>query len=83
MLIIRLVLLIAIFGFPDVSRGNIEQSGEYEIHQLWLDCKLNQVLPFEVSNKALIGQSHINNLKTKNIITIIDFSKSSSEKRFF
>jgi hypothetical protein len=54
-----------------------------DIHKLWLGCKLEPVLSFDIFNKAITGFEHTENLKKKNIITIIDFSKPSTEKRFF
>jgi hypothetical protein len=50
---------------------------------LWVDCKLEGVLSFEVFNTAYKGFSRIENLRKKNLITIIDYSLPSTEKRLF
>ena len=54
-----------------------------DIHQLWAECKLEKVLPFEVFNTAINGYRRIENIRKKNLITIIDYSKPSTEARFF
>jgi hypothetical protein len=54
-----------------------------DIHQLWVDCRLEKVLSFEVFNNAILGYRQIGSIRKKNIITIIDFSKPSTDKRFF
>lgn len=54
-----------------------------ETEQLWKDCKLENVLPFEVFQIALKGFHNMDSIRKNNILTIIDYSKPSSEKRFF
>ncbi len=54
-----------------------------EIHKLWTDCRLDGVVQFNVFAMALRGYKKIENLKKKNLITIIDFSLPSTEKRLF
>ena len=54
-----------------------------DVHRLWTDCKLESIISFEVFNTAFQGYQEMNNLNKKNIISIIDFSKPSNEKRFF
>jgi hypothetical protein len=53
------------------------------IHQLWLDCRLNNVLSYNIFNKAFQGYSQIENLKNKNLITIVDYTLPSTQKRLF
>jgi hypothetical protein len=60
--------------------GGVDSTG---IRQLWLDCRLKDVLNFEVFDKAILGYNQIGNLKNKNIITIVDFSLPSTEERLF
>lgn len=83
MQILDKILLIAIFSFAAINPGNIKATEAIDIHQLWLDCRLDKVVSFEVFNIAIIGYSQIDKIKKKNVITIIDFSKPSTEKRFF
>ena len=77
------ILLFAIFAFAAINPDNKEAAADVDIHQLWLDCKLDEVVSFEVFNTAVMGFRKIDNIKKKNIFTIIDFSKPSTEKRFF
>jgi hypothetical protein len=77
------ILFIAILSFASGFSGNKEIIEGPDIHQLWLDCGLNEVVSFEVFNIAILGYRQIDKIKNKNLITIIDFSKPSTEKRFF
>ena len=83
MQILDKILLFAIFAFAPINTGNREATAEIEIHQLWLDCKLDKVVSFEVFKTAILGYRQIDNIKKKNVVTIIDFSKPSTETRFF
>ena len=78
-----IVLLLAINSFIPISQLNIKSVDSTDINQLWMDCGLNDVISSEVFSRALLGYNHIENIKKKNIITIIDFSLASTEKRFF
>jgi len=64
-----------------VSICNKSTAEGVDIHQLWLDCRLKEVVSFEIFNTAILGHNKIENLHKKNIVTIIDFSKPSTEKR--
>jgi len=76
-------ILIAIFIFHNLGLSNFQKSEITDIHQLWLDCKLKGLVDFNIFNTAVLGYKHIDNLKKKSILTLIDFSKPSTEKRFF
>jgi len=52
-------------------------------HQLWIDCKLEGVISFDIFNIALTGLYQIENQCKKNIVSIIDFTRPSTEKRLF
>jgi hypothetical protein len=58
-------------------------SDSIDVHALWDACKLDGVISFEVFNKAYLGYSHLENLKKKELITIIDYSLPSTDKRLF
>jgi hypothetical protein len=77
------IYLISILFFASSGSGNKQIPGDGDIRRLWLDCKLNNLISFDVFNDAILGYRHIDNIKKKSIITIIDFSKPSTEKRFF
>jgi hypothetical protein len=75
-------ILIAIFVFAFVSLSNKPAAETSDIHQLWLECRLDKEISFEVFNSAIAGYNQIDKIHKKNIISIIDFSKPSTEKRF-
>jgi hypothetical protein len=77
------ILFLLFFIFTSNISGNNEVTQDTDIHQLYLDCRLKEVVSFEVFNNAILGYRKIDKIKNKNLITIIDFSKPSSEKRFF
>lgn len=60
-----------------------QDSKKTDIHQLWLDCKLEKEMSFDIFNVAVSGYQQINNLNKNNIISIIDYSKPSTDKRFY
>jgi len=77
------ILLFILLTFAAVNTCNSQSAKTEDINQLWMDCHLNKVLPFDVFSLAIMGYSKINGIKKKNLIIIIDFSKPSTEKRFF
>jgi hypothetical protein len=54
-----------------------------DIHSLWIQCKLEGQLPYDIFHTAIRGFNQIEKIKKKNIISIIDFSMPSTEKRFY
>jgi len=66
-----------------ISISNQAQPGKNENRQLWLECKLDGRIAFNIFNIAVSGSHLIENRGKKNIITIIDFTKPSTEERFF
>lgn len=77
------ILLITFITFTTVNSCISQPVKDVEIHQLWIDCKLEKVVSFDVFKYAITGLRKIEKVKNRNIITIIDFSKPSTEKRFF
>jgi hypothetical protein len=77
------IFLLAIFTFAAINLSNKEATEDVDIHKLWLDCRLDELVSYEVFNTAILGYRQIDNIKKKNLVTIIDFSKPSTEKRFF
>lgn len=51
--------------------------------QLWKDCQLEKIISKDLFNIALSGYNKIDKVQKQKIITIIDFTKPSTEKRFF
>jgi hypothetical protein len=72
-------IVIAISGLALSCKQVIKDD---DIHKLWIECKLTSIIPVEIFTEAITGIWKIENLKNKNLITIIDYSKPSSEKRF-
>jgi hypothetical protein len=80
-IIISIMMLDSAFISPGLS--NDQLTGSDDIHQLWNDCRLKDVVSFEIFKMGILGYSKIGNLKKKNLITIIDFSMPSTRARLF
>ncbi len=76
-------VLILFCSFFINSPGNKPSTDFKNIKQLWVESKLEGLISFEVFNFAILGYQRMGSLPKKSIITIIDFSKPSTEKRFF
>jgi hypothetical protein len=76
-------IFITIFFLPALSLTNNLAKEDSDIKKLWIDCHLSGVVPFDVFNTAILGCRKIDNLRKKGILTIIDYSKPSTEKRFY
>ncbi len=51
--------------------------------QLWKECGLEKVLSLDLFKMAMNGYIQIDQIKNKKILTIIDYTKPSAEKRFY
>jgi len=76
-------ILIMILAFAALCTSSLLASEDADIQKLWRDCSLKDVVSYDIFNRTILGYRKIDNLKKKNIITIIDYSKPSTEKRFF
>lgn len=56
---------------------------EINVNQLWIDCKLKGIISSDIFSMAVIGQNRTEQIKNRKIITIIDYTKPSTEKRFY
>ena len=74
---------ISIFVFCLIFINHVKANQTIDSKKLWTECKLENLLSYDIFNKAMIGYSKIENIKKKNLVCIIDFSKTSTEKRFF
>jgi hypothetical protein len=72
-------VLISRFALPLSS----QTEKEADTKRLWTNCKLDGVISYEVFNMAILGLHQIEGVKNKGIISIIDYSKPSTEKRFY
>jgi hypothetical protein len=77
------IILSVVFTLIVILTGCTQSVKDADIKKLWLDCKLEGVLSYEIFNPAIIGYRQFDVNKKKNLITIIDFSRPSVEKRFF
>jgi hypothetical protein len=78
-----IIILFTISTFITIDAESAVTTDNTDIRQLWLECELGEVIPFEVFTLAMQGYNQIENIKKKNLISIIDFSLASTEKRFY
>ncbi|HPT21899.1 MAG TPA: murein L,D-transpeptidase catalytic domain family protein [Bacteroidales bacterium] len=83
MRIITAFLTFAFLTFACTQQNAEKKAGFDGDYKLWNECQLKDVMSYNLFRKALTGYRQINNLKKKDVLTIIDFSKPSSENRFF
>jgi hypothetical protein len=84
LLMIKIFLILQIFvlaGFQDGERTSHYQSSD--IRLIYQKCGLTGVMSFNVFELALTGLKKSSKIQNKKIITIIDFSKPSTQQRFF
>ena len=81
-----IILLIILFYFPvNYSHTNdkkLVESVLSEAQELYKEMELDGKINYSVFEQAMIGYKKIH-AKNKNIITLIDFSKPSTKKRFY
>jgi hypothetical protein len=84
-----LIILIFAIGpschtsFYSYNKIHIEDKNpDKEVFEKYKNCKLEKVLPYNIFRMAMIGYLNIEP-KNKDVLTIIDFSKPSTEKRFY
>jgi hypothetical protein len=80
-ILFNIILLLVASGLSSANEGGT--LSDEDIHTLWLDCKLGSILSFKVFDTALTGYSHTEKIRKKNLITIIDFSKPSTDRRCY
>lgn len=80
---ILIQILFSFFLIQATGLTNIQGREKIDIHQLWLDSKLEKEISYEIFNLAVSGYQQIDNFNKDSIISIIDYSKPSTDKRFF
>ncbi len=60
----------------------VPDATESKIETLYEECKLEDKLDFEIFRRAMMGYFHLP-LLNNDVITIIDYSKASTEERFY
>jgi hypothetical protein len=79
-----LFMLILLWNISERSSAITAKSlSDNEVRQLWHDCKIDKNISFDVFRAAVNGYTLTEGKRKKNIITIIDFSKPSTDKRCF
>lgn len=81
--IFKRTMLYIILTFSIILTGCTQPVKDTEIHKLWIDCNLDSVVSYDIFYAAIIGYRQIDNIRKKNILTIIDYSKPSDQDRFF
>lgn len=75
-----------IYSFVTISRtedtDHVNPEIEKKIKKIWDDSEFKDIISFDLFRSAMTGYYKID-LKKKGIITIIDYSKLSTEKRFY
>jgi hypothetical protein len=82
-LIIYPVLILSLPGSVNCQGNTSGSAGRSSDRTLWTECRLDGVITFDLFSKALTGYSKTQKKRKKNILTIIDFSKPSTEKRCY
>jgi hypothetical protein len=84
---VRIVIsCILILSSAELSSGISKKTGtgdEAEANKLWLACKLDKLISFDIFKVAVNGYALTEKIRKKNIFTIIDFSKPSTEQRCY
>ena len=81
-ILLRILLsavLLSGIGLPLSSQTGKES----DIKQLWTDCKLDKELSYGIFRTAILGLNKLDGVKNRSIISIIDYSRPSTEKRFY
>ena len=80
-ILFAIIVFLSLFNNSSgITQGSLKRD---DINQLWHDCKLDKILPVRVFELALRGYRQTDKIRKKNVLTIIDFSKPSTEKRCF
>ncbi len=83
-----LIFLIIIFycfsnNYKTEKINIINDTIENKIKLIWEECNISDVISYDIFRTAMIGYYNIDNLKKKDKLIIIDYSKPSTKERFF
>jgi hypothetical protein len=80
----KIILITQLFFLASFNQVEIYQHFESaDLRLLYQECGLENILSFDIFRLAMTGMGKIEELQNKKIITIIDFSKPSTQERFF
>jgi hypothetical protein len=80
-IIFLLILLPEISGMASLYAE--KSLSDADIRNLWIECRIDRNLSFDIFRTAVNGYILTEGKRKKNIITIIDFSRPSTDKRCF
>lgn len=82
---VRFIFILILLPYITLRSSAITDKSlsDNDVRQLWHDCKIDKNLSFDIFRTAINGYSLTEGKRKKNIITIIDFSKPSTDKRCF
>ena len=81
---LQLILITQLFIICNLhTPENHSLSKSNDAFQMYQECALENILSFDVFRLAMTGLGKIDQLETRKIITIIDFSKPSTRERLF
>jgi hypothetical protein len=81
---IKIILIIQIIALTSCQlKENNRPNKSEDISLIYLECGLKGVLSYNIFELAMAGLKKISEIENKKIITIIDFSKPSTQERFF
>lgn len=78
-LLIVQIITLAVF-IPVNSLSSVKDE---RIPVLYKECRLETKLPFSVFSLAMKGEEKISEIENRKVITIIDYSRPSTQERFF
>jgi hypothetical protein len=81
---LKIILVTQLFALAYFNPGeNYSHPESTDLRLLYQECGLETILSFDIFRLAMTGMGKIIQLQNKKIITIIDFSKPSTQERFF
>lgn len=84
--LILLILIVATSchkSFYSYNKIHLKDNNlEKEVSEKYHNCNLEETIPFDIFRMAMVGYLNIEPAN-KEVLTIIDFSKPSTEKRFY
>jgi len=81
---IKIILIIQIIALTGCQlKDNYRQNKSEDISKIYSDCGLKDVLSFDIFKLAFTSLQRISKIENKKIITIIDFTRPSTQERFY
>jgi len=81
-IICTVLLLITFLYFPFLKGANFTSSNILDCKQLYIEMQLDNIVDYKAFRQAIAGYNKMGT-KSNSIITLIDFTKPSTEERFY